>query len=139
MDYFSSFAISASGMDVQKVRVDTVALNIANANTSRGADGIAFQPLQVVVGRKAGADFDGALRQAGGAEVVDVVPRDVAPRLVYEPGHPDADGNGFVSYPNIDPVAEMVTLMEASRAYEANVRALNAAKTMALRALDIGR
>lgn len=139
MDYFSAFAISASGMDVQKVRVDTVALNIANANTSRTADGVVYQPLQVVVGQKGAMGFATAMQHARGAEVLEVVPRDTPPRLVYEPGHPDADGSGFVSYPNIDPVSEMVALMEASRAYEANVRALNAAKTMALRALEIGR
>lgn len=139
MDYYSAFAISASGMDVQKVRVDTVALNIANANTSRMADGSMYQPLQVVVSQKMPASFETAFQRASGAQVVDVIAKDVLPRQVYEPGHPDADGKGFVSYPNIDPVSEMVTLVEASRAYEANVRAMNAAKAMALRALEIGR
>lgn len=139
MDYFTAFAISASGMDVQKVRVDTVAMNIANANTSRTADGSFYQPLQVVVAEKRDSAFETAFQNAAGAQVIQVIPRDTPPRQVFEPGHPDADANGFVSYPNIDPVSEMVTLVEASRAYEANVRALNAAKTMALRALEIGR
>ncbi len=142
MDYFAAFDISASGMAVQKVRLDTVALNLANVNTTRSVDGGPFKPLEVVVGEKSGASFDtlvtGYQQQYRGVEVVDVRPVSVAPRMVHDPEHPDANSEGFVAFPNIDPVAEMVTLMETTRAYEANVRAVNAAKTMALKALDIG-
>lgn len=142
MDYFTSFDISASGMEVQKVRLDTVALNLANWNTTRGVNGTAFQPLEVVVGQSIDTRFESMLsgysQQFAGVEVVDIVPQATEPRWVYEPEHPDANGEGMVAYPNINLVGEMVNMMEATQAYEANVKAVNAAKTMALRALDIG-
>jgi len=142
MDYFSAFEISASGMAVQKVRLDTVALNLANVNTTRSSAGGPFQPLEVIVGEASGTRFDslisGFQNHYRGVEIVDVQPQTVAPRMVHDPGHPDANSEGFVAYPNIDPVSEMVTLMETTRAYEANVRAVNAAKAMALKALAIG-
>jgi len=144
MDYFNSFDISASGMAVQKVVLDTVALNLANVNTTRNASGEPYSPLQVVISEKTGQSF--ASHMAGhqspqlslGAEVAEIVPLLAEPRLRHEPDHPDANADGFVAYPNINPVSEMVNLMQATRAYEANVRALNAAKTMALHALEIG-
>ncbi|TQV73408.1 flagellar basal body rod protein FlgC [Exilibacterium tricleocarpae] len=144
MDYFSAFDISASGMAVQKVRLDTVALNLANVNTTRGANGAAFQPLEVIIGEGRGFQalysdsVSGMQQRYGGARVVAVQPDLSEPRLVHDPAHPDADAEGFVAYPNINPVSEMVDLLQTTRAYEANVQALNAAKTMALRALEIG-
>lgn len=142
MDYFAAFNISESGMAVQKIKLDTIALNLANVNTTRSATGGPYQPLEVVVAEKADTRFDllmsGFRRLQTGVEVVDILPKAVAPRMVHDPQHPDADSKGFVAYPNIDPVSEMVELMETTRAYEANVRAINAAKTMALRALEIG-
>lgn len=142
MDYFAAFDISASGMEIQKIKLDTVALNLANVNTTRSASGGPYQPLEVVVGERTGTRFEslvsGFQRRQPGAEVVDVRPVSVSPLLVHDPGHPDADSEGFVAFPNINPVSEMVKLMETTRAYEANVRAVNAAKTMALRALDLG-
>lgn len=143
MDYFSVFDISASGMEVQKTRLDIVALNLANANTTRTVEGGPYKPLGVVIGEKIGADFEGMFNSISrqylaGAEVAAIQPLTVEPRLAYEPEHPDADEKGFVAYPDINPVSEMVKLMESTRAYEANVKAINAAKTMALRALEIG-
>jgi flagellar basal-body rod protein FlgC len=143
MDYFNIFDISASGMEVQKVRLDTVALNLANVNSTRSAEGGPYKPLEVVVGERLAASFEGLLSDnsqayRAGAEVVSIQPQNTEPRLAYEPGHPDANAEGFVAYPNVNPVSEMVKLMEATRAYEANVKAVNAAKTMALRALEIG-
>lgn len=135
MDYLAAFGISASGMVVEKTRLDVVALNLANASTTRGANGGPYQPLRVITGVAATSPFE---QYMAGAKVIDVQPMNVEPRQVYEPNHPHADARGFVAYPNINPVSEMVTLIEATRAYEANVRALNAAKTMALRALEIG-
>lgn len=139
MNYFAAFDISASGMEVQKLRLDTVAMNLANAHTTRGVDGGPYMPLRVSISERAMGSFESALQVAGGAEISEVIPFEAEPRLVYQPGHPDADERGFVAFPPVDPVAEMVILMESVRAYEANVRALNAGKTMALRALDIGR
>lgn len=142
MDYLAAFAISGSGMTVEKMRLDVTAMNLANVNSSRGADGTMFQPLRVVSGVRADPRFEAAMAawgvQLGGAQVQQLVPTDAPPRMVLEPGHPDADSRGFVSYPGINPVAEMTNLITAVRTYEANVVALNAAKTMAQRALDIG-
>ncbi|MCP4469641.1 MAG: flagellar basal body rod protein FlgC [Gammaproteobacteria bacterium] len=141
MGYFSAFDISASGMQVQKIVLDTVALNLANVSTTRGVSGGPYAPLQVVIGEKSGASFFdqvAAFQGALGAEVVEIQPLPDAPRMVHDPDHPDAGGDGFVAYPNINPVSEMINLMEATRAYEANVRALNATRTMALHALEIG-
>ena len=142
MGYFSAFEISGTGMEVQKVKLDTVALNLANVNTTRGSSGGPYQPLDVIVGERISGHFEtlfsGFQHLQNGVEVVDIQPRLIDPRLVHDPEHPDADENGYVAYPNINPVSEMVDLMESTRAYEANVRAINAAKTMALRALEIG-
>lgn len=143
MDYMTAFAISGSGMSVEKLRLDVTALNIANVYSTRGPDGGGYEPLQVISGARQTQLFRSAfaaesLRLAGGAEVLEVRAVGVASRLVYEPSHPDADATGFVAYPGINPVNEMVTLLAAMRAYEANVAAFNAAKTMALKALELG-
>jgi flagellar basal-body rod protein FlgC len=154
MNYLQAFAISASGMAVEKARVDITAVNIANAQSTRGADGMAFRPLRVVSAARSAPEFSALLSaeqssgaqgasgaggvQLRGAQIVSVLPVDAPPRLVLEPGHPDADERGFVAYPGINPVTEMVTLMTAVRVYEANVAALGAAKTMALKTLDLG-
>jgi flagellar basal-body rod protein FlgC len=134
MNYLQAFAISASGMTVEKARVDLTAVNLANAQSTRSADGTPVQAMRLVSQARSAAGFPALL----GAEIVSVSALAAPPRLVYEPGHPDADGKGFVAYPGINPVSEMVNLLTAVRAYEANVAALNAAKTMALRALQLG-
>jgi|SRR5450830_723761 len=148
MDYTQAFAISAAGMTVERTRVDVATINLANANTVQGADGNAYRPLRAIarVANSATASFSDLVDASGdGGQVslpalpaVSVEAADVAPRLVYEPGHPFANTKGFVSYPGVDTAVEMVTMMSATRAYEANVAAMNAAKTMALKALDIG-
>jgi flagellar basal-body rod protein FlgC len=138
MNYLHAFAISASGLAVEKARVDVTAVNLANASSTRSADGTAFRPLRVVSAARA-PEFAGVLQQAlRGAEVLEVRPLDTAPRLAYEPGHPDADDKGFVAYPGINPVSEMMNLLTAVRVYEANVAALGAARAMALRTLELG-
>jgi flagellar basal-body rod protein FlgC len=138
MNYLQAYAISGAGMTVEKARVDVIATNLANAHSTRSVDGGVFRPLRVV-SQAAAPDFPGLLANAlRGPEVVEVRPLETAPRLAYEPGHPDADGRGFVSYPGIQPAAEMILMLTAVRAYEANVAALNAAKSMALRALELG-
>jgi len=138
MNYLQSFAISASGMTVEKTRVDVTAVNLANASSTRSADGSTFRPLRVVSAAStpqfAGL-LEGALR---GAEVRSLKELETAPRLAYEPGHPDADERGFVSYPGINPVSEMMNLLTAVRIYEANVAALGSAKAMAQRTLELG-
>jgi flagellar basal-body rod protein FlgC len=143
MDYMTAFAISGSGMAVEKMRVDAVALNLANVHSTRSGDEALYGPLQVI-SRARPTSFQAELGRLdggqlmGGAEVVELRRAPLPPRLVYEPGHPNADARGFVSYPGVNPVTEMVTMMTSLRAYQANVAALNAAKSMMQRALDIG-
>ena len=145
MDYATAFRISAAGMTLEKARVDVTALNIANMNTTRGADGALYQPVRVVsksmpVAAAFGSVYEGAQGAAALTmpAAVQIEPTFAAPRLAHEPGHPDADDRGFVAYPGVQHAGEMVNLVSALRAYEANVVAMNAAKTMALKALDIG-
>ena len=144
MSYFSVFDISAAGMSVQKSRVDVVALNLANSETTKTATGGAYKPLRVVVNEAIGQSIFANLLTSEltnnrfyGSYVAEIRPIDDPLKLVHKPGHPEADDNGMVEYPNIDPVAEMVNLLEATRAYEANVKVLNAGTVMAQAALEI--
>jgi flagellar basal-body rod protein FlgC len=141
MDISSLFDISAAGMNVERMRLEVSAANLANANTTRGPNGIPYVPQQVVV-QSGAARFDQTFEAIRGTlpalPEARVEASPVAPRLVYDPAHPDANADGFVSYPGVDPVSEMVQLMTVTRAYEADVRAFNAARSMAQRALDIG-
>jgi flagellar basal-body rod protein FlgC len=143
MSYQQSFAISAAGMDVERLRVEVAALNLANAHTVASSESQAFRPLQVVaqassMTRTVEGQFAARVDQALSGPSATVEATNLSPRRVLEPGHPNADAQGFVSYPGVDPAHEMLTLMSASRAYEANVAAMNAARTMALKALEIG-
>lgn len=144
MSYFSVFDISEAGMSVQKARVDVVALNLANSETTKTAAGGAYKPLQVVISEAIGADrFSNMLsgqvqsNQFLGSEVSEIRQIQDPVKLVHKPSHPDADQNGMVEYPNVDPVSQMVDLLEATRAYEANVKVLNAGSVIAQAALEI--
>jgi flagellar basal-body rod protein FlgC len=128
--------ISASGLTAERFRLDLIANNIANVHTTRTEQGGPF--------RRKSAVFAESLQDArrglgGGVRVAQVSVDRTPPRLVFEPEHPDADAEGYVAYPNINMVQEMVDMITATRAYEANVTALNASKSMFLRALEIGR
>lgn len=142
MDYNASFQISASGMSLEKLRLDVTAANLANMDVSSPSADKLYRPMRVVaqaIPLSFSKQFDMTYSLAsGGAQVVGLQPLNVAPRMVYEPGHPHADAKGFVSYPGINHAAEMVNLTTALRAYDANVVAMNAARTMASRALEIG-
>ena len=135
MDYHAAFAISAAGMDVERARVDVATLNLANAQTLLAPDGSGYRPQRVVVQAGYGA-FEPWLDLA--RPVASIVASTEAPHRTLDPGHPWADAAGFISHPGVDTTFEMVTLMAATRAYEANVVAMNAARSMALKALDIG-
>lgn len=145
MGIFSSFRISATGLAAERLRMDVIANNIANANTTRTEEGGPYKRRQVVFqampsGVRAGQTSPRGLGGPGrGVAVAAIVEDPSPPRLVYDPGHPDADARGYVAMPNVDAVREMVDMISATRAYEANASALDAAKTMAMRALDIGR
>jgi flagellar basal-body rod protein FlgC len=143
MDYSQVFEISASGMQAQKTRLEVAAHNLANVNTVMQADGSPYQPMRVVTratSRIGHANFDEVMTrsEAGGVSSSVVPDLRVAPRVVSEPGHPQADANGMVRYPGVDHLDQMMTINEALRAYEANVAAMQAAKSMASRALEIG-
>ncbi|WP_048437848.1 flagellar basal body rod protein FlgC [Caenimonas sp. SL110] len=138
----SIFEISAAGMAIERTRVEVAALNLANAHTTQAAGQPGYKPLRVV-GLPTADTFAAAL-QAAGAGAAALAPAfrieasGVAPRRVHEPGHPFADDAGFVTYPGVDTATEMVTLLSATRAYEANVAAMNTTRQLALKALDIG-
>lgn len=134
----NTFEISAVGMDVERLRVDVAALNLANANAALGVNGEGYQPLQVITRSHTTANFAAQFDQWMQAPAVNVEPLPGAPRQVLEPGHPLADAQGFVRYPAVDHTREMFTMMSAMRAYEANVAAMNMSRTMVLKALDIG-
>lgn len=142
MDYNASFQISASGMSLEKLRLDVTAANLANMNVAASSPDKLYRPMRVLaqaVPLSFSKQFDMTYSvQNGGAQAVGLEPLSVVPRTVYEPGHPYADAKGFVSYPGVNHAAEMVNLTTALRAYDANVVALNAARTMASRALEIG-
>jgi flagellar basal-body rod protein FlgC len=134
----SSFDISASGIYAQRVRMDVIAENIANAESTRTAQGGPYRRQRITFA----AAYDSAVRSGNGVKGVEVEgivedPTDF--RTVYDPGHPDADANGYVRMPNVNVVEEMVDMISATRAYEANVTALNAAKSMIASAIDIGK
>lgn len=141
MDYASAFEISAAGMRYEKARVQATALNLANMNVATPVGAQPFQPLRATASARPFAQVMDETRSQAQLQVpgeVRLEPVLTAPRLVHEPGHPQADERGFVAYPGVDHAAEMLNLVSATRAYEANVIAMNAAKTMALKSLDIG-
>lgn len=147
MGIFDSIDISASGLTAQRLRMDVIAKNIANANTTRTDTGLPYR-RQVVVFREHSKPlpFSAYLTEQsrklflGGGVKVTAIKEDKTPyKRVYDPGHPDADRDGYVLMPNVDVVTEMVNMISATRAYEANITALNATKGMALKALEIGR
>lgn len=133
MSYFDILKIASTGLSAQRIRINVISSNLANANTTRTEDGTPYQKREVVFR----TILDGELR--GGVRVEKVVKDEKPPILKYEPGHPDANEEGYVAYPNINPIEEMVNMLEASRSYEANVTVLNTAKQLALKALEIGR
>jgi flagellar basal-body rod protein FlgC len=137
---FSALDISASGLMAQRIRLNVVAENLANAETTRTADGGPYRRKLVLLGGE-GPSFAETLdaTQGSGVRVLGVQESPDPPRLIHQPAHPDADAAGYVALPNINPVLEMVDLLSASRAYEANVTAIQAAKSMIAKALEIGR
>jgi flagellar basal-body rod protein FlgC len=144
MSLFDAIDTAATGLSAERLRMDVTAENLANAQTTRGADGQPYRRKVVELqqaGGGFGASLSGALQRGGDAGVrVAGITQDATPnRLVYDPGHPDADARGYVSMPNVQPVAEMVDLIGASRGYEANVTVMQTAKTMFTKTLDILR
>jgi flagellar basal-body rod protein FlgC len=149
MDLFEVFSISAAGMSVEQARLGAAASNLANVRTSRTADGHVYQPLSVVVRSQSSsagshaASFDTLVAADAAALprpiVASIEANRAPPRLVYDPGHPDADQRGFVSLPGVDPLGTMLELISVSRAYEANLRAFDLTRSLIQRTLEMGR
>ncbi|MEZ4636126.1 MAG: flagellar basal body rod protein FlgC [Caldilineaceae bacterium] len=149
MSIFNTMRLSGYGMTAERLRMDVISNNIANSQTTRTADGGAYQRKQVVLqahesNRLPVSRFQQSTQLAGsddlhGVKVVSIVNNDENMVRVYEPTHPDADEEGFVEYPNVDITTEMVDLMAASKAYQANVTVVQTVKSMAQSALQIGK
>lgn len=138
MGFLSSLDINASALTAQRMRMDVISQNIANANTTRTENGQPYR-RRVVVMQERPSDFASVLKQATGSGVmVSQIVEDVSDfEYEYDPDHPDADENGYVALPNVDETEEIIDLMESTRSFEANVTALNATKSMAMKALEI--
>ena len=145
MDFLTGMRVSASGMTAQRMRMNTISSNIANINTTQSPEGGPYRRKDVVFeSMPDGASFGDVLtsapqRDIARVQVTDVISDRKAPLLKYEPDHPDANPEGFVAYPNINLMEEMANQITATRAYEANVAAMNSTKDMAMTALEIGR
>jgi flagellar basal-body rod protein FlgC len=149
MGLFDAIDISGSALSAERLRMDVTAENLANAQTTRGANGQPYRRKVVELqqapeGSSFGSMLSGAMAPAAGGQPsgvrVAAIAQDSAPnRMVYDPGHPDANAQGYVSMPNVDPVTEMVDLITESRGYEANVTAMQSAKTMFTKTLDLLR
>ena len=135
--------ISRSGLDVEWQRLQVIAQNLANLNTTRTATGEPFRAMRLLSGPR--ADFQsllggkGSAQQLGGVQVMGMEAAGTGFRRVHEPGHPHADAEGFVSYPDIDHAGEMTLMIKTSRTYEANLTAMNIAQQMYSKALELGR
>lgn len=144
MSIFNSMQINASGLTLERFKLDTISTNIANVNTTRTEDGEGPYIKQTVEFEEnlklmtSGFTGDTATRSAG-VRITGVEADEENVRIVFEPNHPDADEEGYVVYPNVDMADEMVNMMTAIRTYDANVTAVNSSKDMLKRALEIGR
>lgn len=145
MNFFDSMQTSASGLTAQRLRMNLVSGNLANTNTTRTEKGGPYQRKEpVFAAMPAKSAFNEILKEELGGipmevNVVEVIDDPRKPLLKFDPMHPDADPQGFVSMPNINVMEEMVTMMTASRSYEANITAISTSKNMVLKALEIGR
>lgn len=153
MSLMTSLNISASGMTAQRTRMDIIAQNVANVNTTRDENGNTYVRQTVVFEERSinNYNFESYLTaqktglsynpQIGSGVKISAIAEDhvTAMKKVYEPSNPDADEDGYVTYPNVNTVTEMTNLIDASRSYEANVTAFNATKNMALKGLELGK
>ena len=146
MNLFGVMGISASGLSAERLRAEVVASNMANAESTRTAEGGPYQRKEVVFQSRTPSSFRMQLANAGGSAstnvgggvaVRSIVSDTTAPIMRYEPSHPDADADGFVAYPNINPVLEMTDLMGATRAYQMNASAVQAAKQMIQQSIEL--
>ena len=145
MDFFSSMNISSSALSAGRTRMNLISSNLANANSTRTPEGGPYKRKDVVfTATQLETPFNRALdgataKQVRTVEVSEIIEDNNPPRLQYDPSHPDANAQGYVAMPNVNVVEEMADMIGATRAYEANVTAVQAAKSMAMKTLEIGR
>jgi flagellar basal-body rod protein FlgC len=153
MSFFDAISIAASGLTAERVRMDVTSENLANADTTQGANGQPYQEQDVVLQQVGGGGFSAALSGAlgasssgstlsnstppGGVEVAGIVNDPTPDQSVYDPGSPGANSQGYVKMPNVNPVNEMVNMIDESRSYESDVTAMDTAKTMYEKTLDL--
>ncbi|MBS1869767.1 MAG: flagellar basal body rod protein FlgC [Actinobacteria bacterium] len=146
MGLFDAIDVAGSGLAAERLRMDVTAGNLANAQTTQGANGQPYRRREVVLqeAQAGGPSFGAILASASagpvsGVQVAGIVDDPSPGRRVYDPGHPDADAQGYVTLPNVNPVTEMVDLISASRSYEANVTSMQTAKTLFSKTLELLR
>ena len=145
MDFLTSMKISSSGLNVQRKLMETVSSNLANIETTRTPEGGPYRRKELVVtALPLEDDFNEILKSELGENVLqsmitEIIEDQSEPRLVFNPNHPDANETGYVAMPNVDLMTEMVNLVASTRGFEANVTAMNATKSMAQRAIELGR
>ncbi|MCX8084752.1 MAG: flagellar basal body rod protein FlgC [Calditerrivibrio sp.] len=133
MGFFNILNTAATGLSAQRIRVNVISSNLANVNTTKTETGEPYRRKDLIFKEVLEGKYKGGV-------VVEKIVEDKKPFVLkYDPGHPDANEEGYVQYPNVNPIEEMVNMIEASRSYEANVTVLNTAKQLAMRALEIGR
>ena len=143
MDFFSSMNVSSSALTAERTRMNLISSNLANANTTRTPEGGAYKRKDAVFSATPSeSSFSRALTNAGGqdvrkVEVMQIIEDQSAPRMQFDPSHPDANPQGYVAMPNVNVMEEMADMINATRTYEANVTAVQAAKSMALKTLEI--
>ena len=139
MDFLAALRISASGLAAERVRVNLAASNLANAESTRGPDGKPYARLDPILEAVPFDEALGAEPQLAGVRVAEIAKDHGPGRRIFSPSHPDADADGFVTLPNVNPIHEVVNLLSSQKAYDANATAVDTLKTMAQRALDIAR
>ena len=145
MDFFTSMRISSSGMNAQQTRMNTISSNLANEATTQAEDGGPYKRRDPIFTATTDRETFGEIlagqldEHAQGVQVTEIHEDERPPRMVYNPKHPHANADGYVAMPNVNTVEEMANMISANRAYDANVTTLNAAKNMAMRALEIGK
>jgi len=137
----AAIAASASGLNAERARIEVAVSNLANSESTRSASGTAYRRRDVVLAADGVKPFEGTLQEAGatGVKVAAVVEDQTPFKRRYEPSHPDADKDGFVALPNVEPAEEMVDMLSAARAYQTNLTAINLVRDMLQRALELGR
>jgi flagellar basal-body rod protein FlgC len=140
MDFLSALRVSSAGLAVERVRVNLASSNLANAESTRGPDGKPYRRLDPVLEAVPFEQSLGRLEpELAGVRIAEIAKDDGPGKRVFSPSHPDADADGFVTLPNVNPIHEVVNLLSSQKAYDANATAVDTLKTMAQRALDIAR